>query len=285
MLRFAEEITLLLLHDDDGSFARVPSWSRDYAIAGSVLMDLAMENRIDTDLENLILLDDTPLGDNLLDPTLAEIAAGEQHSPRFWLEHTVGRAEEIQEAALSRLVEHGILERRDDRVLWVFRARRYPMVDGSAEREVKLRIMQVLFSDEIPDPRDVVLICLADACGIFKELLSRRELRRGGPHRAGAQAGPDRPSDVAGDRRHRDVDRHPGRGAPLLAAVLAEPLALALFPRGEREEPEPIARSRVKAKPRTPGCPDVRGLSPRWFPLFPGASSGFWLLGHPRSAD
>ena len=36
--------------------------------------------------------------------------------------------------------------------------------------------MQVLFSDEIPDPRDVVLICLADACGIFKELLSRREL-------------------------------------------------------------------------------------------------------------
>ena len=74
MLRFAEEITLLLLHDDDGSFARVPSWSRDYAIAGSVLMDLAMENRIDTDLENLILLDDTPVGDSLLDPTLAEIA-------------------------------------------------------------------------------------------------------------------------------------------------------------------------------------------------------------------
>ena len=176
MLRFVEEIVLLLLHDDDGSFARVPSWSRDYAIAGSVLMDLAMENRIDTDLESLILLDDTPVGDSLLDPTLAEIAAGEQHSARFWLEHTAGGAQEIQEEALSRLVEQGILERRDDRVLWVFKARRYPMIDGSAEREVKLRIMHVLFSDEIPDPRDVVLICLADACGIFKELLSRREL-------------------------------------------------------------------------------------------------------------
>ena len=49
MLRFVEEIILLLLHDDDGRFARVPSWSVDYAIAGGVLMDLAMEDRIDTD--------------------------------------------------------------------------------------------------------------------------------------------------------------------------------------------------------------------------------------------
>ena len=38
--------------------------------------------------------------------------------------------------------------------------------------------MEVLFSDEIPDPRDIVIICLADACGIFNELLSRREIER-----------------------------------------------------------------------------------------------------------
>ena len=36
----------------------------------------------------------------------------------------------------------------------------------------------MLFSDEIPDPRDVVIICLADACGIFRRLLSRAELSR-----------------------------------------------------------------------------------------------------------
>ena len=51
-----------------------------------------------------------------------------------------------------------------------------PAIDGKAEREVKLRIMGVLFSDEIPDPRDVMIICLVDACGIFNELLSRSEL-------------------------------------------------------------------------------------------------------------
>ena len=178
MLRFAEEFMLLLLNDEDGRFANVPSWSVNYALAGSVLMDLALENRIDTDLDNLILLDATPVGDSLLDPTLAEIGRGDKRDARFWVERTANRAYEIREAALARLVSHGILERRDDRFLWVFRSRRYPSVQGEAEREVKLRIMGVLFSDDIPDPRDVVIICLADACGIFRGLLSRRELDR-----------------------------------------------------------------------------------------------------------
>ena len=137
MLRFVEEITLLLLHDDDGRFARVPSWSLSYALAGGVLMDLAMENRIDTDLEHLILVDATPTGDSLLDPTLAEIAAGETHDARYWVEQTAERSDAIQEEVLSRLIALGILERQEDRFLWVFRSRRYPMVDGQAEREVK----------------------------------------------------------------------------------------------------------------------------------------------------
>ena len=176
MLRFAEEIILILLDDENGKFVRVPRWSLNYALAGGVLMDLAMENRIDTDLENLILIDSTPVGDSLLDPVLAQIAEGGQKDTRYWLEQIAERAPEIREESLNRLVANGILEREDDRFMWMFRSRRYPMIAGEAEREVKLRIMGVLFSDEIPDPRDVMIICLVDACGIFRELLSRREL-------------------------------------------------------------------------------------------------------------
>ncbi len=184
MLRFVEEILLLLLRDDDGKFIGISQSSMDRAVAGAVLMELAMENRIDTDLDHLILVDDTPVGDSLLDPTLALIAEGaggaegEPSDARHWVESTSRRAPEIREEALARLVERGILERQDDRFLWVFRSRRYPMIDGEAEKEVKLRIMGVLFSNEIPGPRDVVIICLAHACGIFGELLSKRELEQ-----------------------------------------------------------------------------------------------------------
>lgn len=177
MLRFVEEVVLLLLQDTGGRLVRVPAWSLNYALAGGVLMELALENRIDTDLENLLLIDAAPVDDSLLDPYLAQIAAAaEKHDAAYWLDQIADDADAIYTATLARLVERGILEQRDDRILWVFRSRRYPAVDGVAEREVKLRIMGVLFSDEIPDPRDVMLICLADACGIFSHLLSRQEL-------------------------------------------------------------------------------------------------------------
>jgi len=176
-MRFAEEMMLLLLDDEEGKFRRVPEWSLRYALGGGVLMDLALEDRIDTDLERLILVDATPVGDSLLDPLLADIAAEtETHDAKFWVERAAGRAEEIREEAIARLVERGVLERKEDRFLWVFRTRRYPLVDGHAEREVKLRIMEVLFSDEVPSPRDIVIICLVDACGILRELLSTREI-------------------------------------------------------------------------------------------------------------
>ena len=178
-LRFAEEITLLMLGDENGEFVNVPGWSMQCTYAGAVLMDLALENRIDSDLERLILVDPTPLGDSLLDPTLTLIARERKtYEPCRWVERIADSAEEIRECALARLVERGILRREDDRFLWVFRSRRYPIVDGKVEREVKLRIMGVLFGDEIPDPRDVVIICLADACGIFREMLSGKELDR-----------------------------------------------------------------------------------------------------------
>ena len=37
--------------------------------------------------------------------------------------------------------------------------------------------MSILFSDEIPDPRDIAIVGLMDAGGLFKYLLSERELK------------------------------------------------------------------------------------------------------------
>ena len=179
MLRLAEEIMLLILDDVSGEFVRVPEWSLRCALAGGVLLDLALENRIDTDAERLFLIDPTPVGDDLLDPVLARITeATELYDARYWVQHTAEHAGQIRECALEDLVERDVLENRKERFLWVFQSRRYPTVDGKADREVKLRIMSVLFSDEIPDLRDSAIVGLADICGIFNELLSSREFEQ-----------------------------------------------------------------------------------------------------------
>ena len=183
MLTFSEEIMVLLLHDENGTFLPVGEYTLNRALAGAVLMDLAFANRIDTDPERLTVTDSAPTGTLALDRVLNRIAGEEEvHDTRTWIETlSADEAGAIKEAALDSLVARGILERREEKFLWVFRSRRYPMIDGKAEREAKKRIADVLFTDEIPHPRDVALICLADACGILRAVIDEREIKRVAP--------------------------------------------------------------------------------------------------------
>ena len=176
MMRFAEEF-LLLLRDEDGALSRAPEWLVRYALGASVLMDLALENRIDTDARRLFLIDSSPVGDALLDPMLSEIAqTGREHDALYWVEHATHHADEIRETALARLVDNGVLRLSDDRVLRIFGTRLYPLADEGAERDLIRRIRETLLSDAIPNPRDIVIVTLADGCGLIGHILSAEEL-------------------------------------------------------------------------------------------------------------
>ena len=143
-------------------------------------MDLALANRIETDPERLFVVDKTPIDDDLLDPTLAAIAvSGEPRDAGYWVDDIAVRGEAIREDALKRLVARGILEAESGGGFFfsrpVTRSRRYPEIDGRKVEEVQLRIMRALFEENVPDPRDIVIVGLANACGVFERILSREE--------------------------------------------------------------------------------------------------------------
>ena len=181
MLRFAEELLLLLLNEDAGDLAFVPESALRHALAGAALMDLALERRIDTDANQLMVIDPSPVGDEGLDPVLAQVAAsGEVQDAEHWVRRIAEDADRIQAVALRQLVTAGILRSAESGTMaaspTVARAHRYPSANGEVEQEVRLRIMGVLFGDDIPGPRDIVIICLANACGMFERLLAKAEL-------------------------------------------------------------------------------------------------------------
>src|SRR5438105_11672207 len=74
MLGFVEEILLLQLDDSQGKFVNLPLSAADVVLAGAALMELALGNRVDTDLRRLILVDSTPTGDDILDDVLKRLA-------------------------------------------------------------------------------------------------------------------------------------------------------------------------------------------------------------------
>ena len=179
-IRIAEELILLMLNEQSGYLEMVPGWDFSCVMAGAVLADLALERRIETDLERLYLVDATPTGDSLLDPALKDIAeSDEQSDAQFWIERNTRHADEIVAATLDRLVERNVLT-HESGGFWglsrsVARSGVFPTQAVETRRESKARILSVILHDEIPDPRDAILVALMHTCGGFKLLLEEED--------------------------------------------------------------------------------------------------------------
>jgi hypothetical protein len=180
MLSFPEEIVLLLLDETNGEFVPLPESVFAIVMSGAALMNLELLNRIDTDLEKLTVVDRRPIGDDILDDALAKLKQSDMPIVDALYDVAVN-AEEYRSRALQRLMARGILREQSGRFLWVFRTRRYPIIDDHEQQEVRARLRQLLLSDEIPDPRDVVLVCLIDACALGGFVLDDQELEAAAP--------------------------------------------------------------------------------------------------------
>ena len=94
--------------------------------------------------------------------------------------HVAERGDDIRDKTLARLTAQGILEVEEEGFFSflpsVSRTRRYP-ADQAMREDVQLRIMRALFSSDVPDPNDVVIVGLAEACGVFERLLPPAEYK------------------------------------------------------------------------------------------------------------
>ncbi len=173
-LSLPEELILMLLNEQNGFFHQVPGWDLNCAVVGAVLAELSLRSRIDTDLDSLILVDRTETGDPALDPILEAIADEPvQRKAQYWIERLALRAESVIDLTLDRLVGLKVLEHHDGDFWTLATANWYEDLygasqEGSVGQFIKTRVVKALFTDEIPDPRDVIVICLVNACDVFR---------------------------------------------------------------------------------------------------------------------
>ena len=172
-LTLPEELILMLLNEENGYFYQVPGWNLNCAVAGAVLAELSLMSRIDTDMESLFLVDQTETGDPALDPILKEIASEPvQRNAQYWIERLTPRAESVIDLTLDRLVHLKILEHHDGE-FWTLARNVWQTGYGNSQEDnavqfIKTRISKAIFLNEIPDPRDVIIICLVNTCDLFR---------------------------------------------------------------------------------------------------------------------
>ena len=177
-LLLPEELILVALDDETGQLIDQPAipLALDLALAGALLMELALAGRIDTDAQSLFAISPEPTGVALLDEVLAQVVAQAQpHRSDWWLLHLSANGRDYRKRLIDMLVARGILMQREKRLLWVFRQRVYPPSTGNEEREVRGRITELLQSQDIPEPHDALLVGLLASTGLMTMLISSEQ--------------------------------------------------------------------------------------------------------------
>jgi hypothetical protein len=182
-LTLAEELLLLSLRDDKGTVLCSASMGLPFGLAGAVLMELALKEKIRVEGKKLVAATTGDTGDAILDECLAELrTAAKPKTVQSWISR-LGDRKSIRQAFLDRLVQKNILRREEHRILWVFPAERFPTSNPLEELEVRRRLRKAAFTATSPEARTRYLVSLVRACDLVGEVFPDRDERKNAKQR------------------------------------------------------------------------------------------------------
>ncbi len=177
MLTMLEEVVLLAVDERTGNLRSTREFGTAYALVGAVFFDLALARKIDTDTEIIHIIDTTPTGNATLDRVLAEMAKRpDLTTVRQWIEEIFLHRRDLEGEALLSLIASGVLRHEKSKLLWIIDVERFPLVNDKPQQHVKTRLAHAILSDEIPDTRDIMLVSIAEPCGLLPYVLSDHQV-------------------------------------------------------------------------------------------------------------
>lgn len=177
MLDLAEELLLLALEDESGRIKQATAASLPFGLAGAMLMDLTLRERLGMEDDRVVVLDASPTEDEVLDSALREISASAK--PRnAW--HWVSKlgSWRPKDRVTEQLLERGILKRQEDMVLWIFPYIRHLPEDATVERELRDSLQDVVLNGHAPDARSAALLSLIKSCNLVDDVFGRADRKR-----------------------------------------------------------------------------------------------------------
>jgi Golgi phosphoprotein 3 (GPP34) len=159
MTTLADDLLLVLLDPASGK-PRTPATKLDYGLAGALLLELALSERIDIvgakpSKVEVVLINDAPLEDDVLTDAVRRIGDKRRRADRL----VPGLAKGLRRRLLKRAEERGDVRRQR----LVLRPDRWPAADDTRQRALLTRLHDVLLTGVTPDPRTAGLVALLAA--------------------------------------------------------------------------------------------------------------------------
>ena len=141
-----QELLLLVLNDRKGTFQG--SFFL-YGMAGAMLSELLLQERIaavEDKTQTISIISSESTGDPILDELLTKISSSNRvKGMRDWV-YEAAKLPNLQHRVARQLVEKGILNYDEKKVLWLFTQKTYPELNGSYEDAIRSQMSDVMFN-------------------------------------------------------------------------------------------------------------------------------------------
>jgi hypothetical protein len=172
-LNLIDKLLLLALDDDKGTFVS-NSMVFDYCLAGALLYELTIHERIRVQDDKVILTNPRKLHNEVLDLGISVLEKStKERKVSYWIDKLAHQEKKLRELVLTKLTQQGILEEKEDKILWVFTQKKYPMINGLPEEGLRKRLHGIVTQNLKASTDEIMIISLVDASSLNKEVYGK----------------------------------------------------------------------------------------------------------------
>jgi golgi phosphoprotein 3 len=173
-LNLIEEFLLIALDDEKGQFV-IDSTHLHFGLAGAILLEMALREKVDISGENLKLIHDEYEVEMVINKVIDQIKLKPGKKVKDWIEILAKQAEELKQDTLLRLQNKGILRKEEHKILWVIPNNKYPTSDITPENKVRQRLSDVMLRGAKSKAHDIMLLSLIDVSDLTKEAFRNKD--------------------------------------------------------------------------------------------------------------
>jgi len=176
-LTLIDQLTLLALDDHKGNF--IPdSTTFSFALAGALILELILEQKISISDDVVKVLDRSATGDSILDEYIKSIhESSKPKKIKSWIDKFGQKASKIKEATLKKLIDDGILVKKEETILWVFHVNKYPASDPRPENQLRARLHNIVVNYHKPNLKEVMILSLVESCRLEVEVFGKENAK------------------------------------------------------------------------------------------------------------
>lgn len=175
----AEELLLISLNDKKGTILNSASSALRYGLAGALLVELTLMNRLMLQNKKVIVNDEKSVKDELLNDIFQLIKNDpKSRSPKYWVTRLDGKVGRLKNKLFDRLSNKGIVGKEERQFLGMIPYIRYPLKNEEVKEVIKKKIREgILDEDGNMDDDVAVLGSLVFACNLVNEVFPADERR------------------------------------------------------------------------------------------------------------